>query len=287
LASKAWHHIWNASISKWGDTVIQTNLHGRRALINFANPYPFTLRQYRNYNAPQVEAVLATSEALGRPVRVVDVGAAVGDTALLLLERCKLRIAHLDLIEGDQSFAEILRSNMRQSSATIHEVMLSDRPGPIRSLVRSQHQGTASSEGKETVQATTLDELLVGTAPDVLKVDTDGYDGPILAGAGSLLAEFRPTVLFEWHPKLCRNVGSSDEQGFISLRRAGYDRFIFFTKFGQFSHFGTDSLQELRELCLTSFTLNDWHYDVLALHEKSTLDEVGVADLRYWGSGGW
>ena len=58
-------------------------------------------------------------------------------------------------------------------------------------------------------------------------------------------------------------------------------------KFGQFSHFGDSYLDELRKLCLESTTLIDWHYDVVALHTSSLVNEVRLADLTFWGQSGW
>lgn len=262
-------------------------LHGRRALINFANLYPLSTRLYPNYNAPQVEVVLATAAERGRAVNVVDVGAAVGDTALLLLERCREEIGWIDLVEGEPAFASLLRWNVRDAPAEVHEVTLSASSGMIPALVRSQHEGTASAEGSSYVPATTLDLLLERKEVDVLKLDTDGYDGPIISGGRGTLSRCRPTVLFEWHPKLCQKVGVEDGLAFACLKDAGYHRFIFFTKIGQFSHFGVECLQDLRKLCLNSTTLHDWHYDVVALHDTSTLSAVDVADLQHWGRSGY
>jgi len=59
---------------------------------------------------------------------------------------------------------------------------------------------------------------------------------------------------------------------------------VFFTKYGQFSHFGDACLDQLERLCVTSQTLPDWHYDVVALHSSSEIDEVVLADLSHWGS---
>ena len=88
LIGPIWQRLANQANVKWGRDEVSTTLHGRRVTINFANPYPRTVRRYTNYNAPQVEIVALAAEAAGAPVTVVDVGAAVGDTALLLLERC-------------------------------------------------------------------------------------------------------------------------------------------------------------------------------------------------------
>jgi FkbM family methyltransferase len=245
------------------------------------------IRRFKNYNAPQVELVLATAAALGRPVHVVDVGAAVGDTALLLLDRCREVIDRLDCIEGDRDFFDVLVHNLPDPQVRVHNDVLADVPRDVRSLVRSQHSGTASAEGGYHVQATTLDALLAGARPDVIKIDTDGYDGRILAGSRNTLHSARPSVLFEWHPLMCRRLGTDEMQAFTELESQGYDRFLFFTKFGQFSHFGAEHLEVLCDLCLNSTTLPDWHYDVVALHASSPLDQLALADLRYWGSSGW
>jgi FkbM family methyltransferase len=282
MAGRLWRKAYAKCSHVWERSLVTTTLHGRRTVINFANPYPLFIRRFPFYNAPQVELVLATSEALGRPLHVVDVGAAIGDTALLLLEKCRDQISRLDCIEGEHAFAQLLSMNLGTDDVFIHESVLSETSGDVATLVRSQHQGTASAEGPGTRDATTLDCLLAGKRPDVIKVDTDGFDGPILAGARDLISGSFPAVLFEWHPVLCKRVGTDDSQGFGVLEAAGYDRFVFFNKFGEFSHFGTDRLDSLRRYCLTEKSRYDWHYDVIALHPNLKVDEVGVADLRHW-----
>jgi len=281
-----WQRAYDRAVRVWGDEDVATTLHGHNAIINFANPYPFHTAELPNYNAPQVEIIALTARALGRRVHVVDVGAAIGDTALLLLERCSQYIASLDCIEGEDRFCRTLERNLELTIATVHWAVCSDKIEAVGSLVRSQHEGTASAHGPAQVGATTLDCLLTGAAPDVIKVDTDGFDGKVLGGATSLLSASLPSVLFEWHPRICRVTGTDDGQAFSVLRGAGYTRFIFFTKFGDFSHFGDEHLDQLRELCLSTTTLADWHYDVVALHSESPVDEVELADLGNWARGG-
>jgi FkbM family methyltransferase len=279
---QVWLRARRLATERWGNEDVKVKLHGRWATINFANPYPIAVRKFEFYNAPQVELVTLASEHLARPINIIDVGAAVGDTALLILTRCEGAVRRLDCVEGDPEFVRTLRLNLAQPEVEIHEAMLSDVAGPIASLVRSQHAGTASSHGAGRVNATTLDELFLDTAPDVVKTDTDGYDGNILAGGHRLLERWHPAVLFEWHPSLCTLVGTEPLRAFEVLRQAGYDRWVFFTKFGRFSHFGDACLEQFVRLSTTSTTLSDWHYDVVALHPSSPIDEVELADLRHW-----
>ena len=281
--SPMWKRMHRAAIRRWGEQTVVTQLHGAPLEINFANPYPFTVARHPQYNAPQVEAVAATSKALGRAVVAVDVGAAVGDTALLLFSRLDARVLdELLCVEGDARFATLLRRNLAGRRATVFEAMLSDEPGLVGGLERTEHAGTASAVGAEAVAATTLDALFGDRRVDVVKVDTDGFDGRIIAGGRRLLAEQRPTVLFEWHPELCRKAGTDPMQAFEVLQAAGYRRFTWFTKFGGFSHFGTAELERLAELCQSARNLHDWHYDVIALHQASAVDDLAVADLRTW-----
>jgi FkbM family methyltransferase len=279
---RLWRFAYQRACLKWANAPVRTRLYGQPAVINFANPYPLYAREFPNYNAPQVELVFRTSEALSRPVAVADVGAAVGDTALLLQERCGELISVLHCIEGDEEFCSLLRANLQGPMVNIYQAMLSDSVGEIPQLTRADHQGTATATGAVTVPATTLDELLAAAEVDVLKIDTDGFDGRILGGASRILQAQRPSVLFEWHPPACRRAGTSDAEAFDHLKAAGYTRFLFFDKYGDFSHFGEEHVAELRELCLSSSHLIDWHFDVAALPHGSKVDDIALADLRFW-----
>lgn len=95
VAGDVWRRVRRAAASRWGNENVVTLLHGRNAVIDFVNPSPFDVRRQPNYNAPQVELVAACADVLGRPVHIIDVGASIGDTAMLLFERCDEAIARL------------------------------------------------------------------------------------------------------------------------------------------------------------------------------------------------
>lgn len=284
IRGRMWRMGWRWAERRWGSRLVGILLHGRHAKINFANPYPLYARQFPNYNGPQVEAVLLSAELTGGSVDVVDVGAAVGDTALLLFATCKDTIQVLHCVEGEPDFYRLLERNLRGTRAIPHLAMLADAARDVPSLIRAQHQGTASAQGRAGVRATSLDSL-IGSA-DVIKVDTDGYDGLILAGASRLLLR-SPVVLFEWHPLACRRVGTEERQAFEVLDSHGYDRFVFFSKFGEFSHYmfclDHEALDAYADICLASATLQDWHYDVLALPPSAQCAALtSIAGLERW-----
>src|SRR6266567_4742525 len=63
---------------------VRTTLHGYSVFINRGNIYPFIASDTPLFNAPLVQLVHEAFRANKKPVEVLDVGAAVGDTILLL-----------------------------------------------------------------------------------------------------------------------------------------------------------------------------------------------------------
>ena len=147
------------------------------------------------------------------------------------------------------------------------------------------HGGTASAQGDSLIPSTTLDTLLRLAGADkldLLKIDVDGYDGQVLLGAKEILNRLKPAVIFEWHPILCRRTGNNWTDHFNSLDSAGYNSFIWFNKFGEFSHFsnGYDpvTIERLADLCFSTQSYPDLHYDVIALPPQSRISPRELAD---------
>jgi FkbM family methyltransferase len=223
-----------------------------------------------------------------QPITFVDVGAATGDTILLLYANCPNMIGNFYCVDGDLEFNTYLRNNLAHlKEGKIFSVMLSASEESVKELVRT-HSGTASAQGTSEVASTTLDALLQGSNPetiDIIKIDVDGFDGKVLCGARQLLSRYRPAVIFEWHPIICQQTSNNWIDHFDALKDSGYTKFIWFTKFGEFSHFtgnsDSQSLATMAKFCLESKTRDDWHYDVIALHESSLLLETPLAELAF------
>lgn len=77
-----------------------------------------------------------------------------------------------------------------------------------------------------TVGMTTLDDFCRGIQcrPDVVKIDVEGSEVDVLDGMTHVLAQYRPHVLVECHPRRGREPEST-LQVVSRLRRAGYDVF--------------------------------------------------------------
>jgi hypothetical protein len=191
-------------------------------------------------------------------------------------------------IDGDAEFSSYLKHNLRSiRSATCIFHQLSRATSLQSGLVRT-HAGTASAQGNDRVETDPLDYVFnkhaIG-AVDVLKVDVDGFDGEVLAGAQETLKRDRPGVIFEWHPGLCKQTANSWLTAFETLRSVGYSRSVWFNKFGEFSHFAnnhdTDNIERLARFCIAGQSLYDWHYDVISLPDEISGRDTALADLRF------
>lgn len=281
-----WRKLWNVACHTFHGPVA-TTLHGYRVTLNFGYTYPWFARRYPRLNQPLVELVQQTFSALQRPVFLVDVGAAVGDTVLLVDSNCPGAIGRFCCVDGDREFFRYLQKNLgARSNGELVLALLSDEEGHERGLVRI-HAGTASAQGTDLVPSRTLDSLLLekDRKVDVLKIDVDGFDGKVLSGARGILMQHVPNVIFEWHPILYRRTGNDYLKPFQVLVDCGYRTFVWFTKFGEFSHFtcGRDpeALEMTAQLCLREKHVDDWHYDVVALHSESVISPLNLAELSY------
>jgi len=280
-----WEPVYNALIAR-GRT-LRLTFHGREVLVNSGNTYPLIMRSFRSFNAPLLELVHELYKAKERPFRFVDVGSATGDTVLMVESNCPAMVSEYVCVDGDPVFFEYLKHNLSflPNVRYVH-AQLSRSAGYSPSLVRI-HAGTASAQGEEAVQTAPLDEVLgshaVGSV-DLLKIDVDGFDGEVLAGAIGILANDRPCVIFEWHPILCKQTGNDWREAFKALISNGYSRFVWFTNFGPFSHFmlhyHEPTIDALAEYCLRDVP-KDLHFDVVALHDSSPLDIESLAMLEY------
>lgn len=92
-------------------------------------------------------------------------------------------------------------------------------------LGRLTYPGVAS-KGKEWVPVIPLNSLGVGCL-DLIKLDIEGSEAHALAGAGHLLRNFQPAILFEAHESVLNEQGSSISYLLGALRFWGYTIFSF------------------------------------------------------------
>lgn len=285
--SALWWKIWQKGWRVFTGPVT-TKIHRRKVVLDFGHVYPIYSRLYPTYNNPLIQLVYECFSANKSAITLVDVGANIGDTILLLDDKCPHMVGKFYCIEGDPEFFAYLQQNLAyRKDGELFLAVLSSSNSAENELVRTR-AGTGSAQGKGQTPACTLDSIFFNSDAkqiDVLKIDVDGLDGKVLLGATRVLHRYQPAVIFEWHPLLCQQTGNSWTEHFEILEKAGYSRFIWFDKFGKFSHFTEDydkrSIRLLAELCQNSQIYVDWHYDVVALPPNSSISPVALAELAF------
>jgi spore maturation protein CgeB len=231
---------------------------------------PTILANHPNFGRNLADVVVAL-EAQGP--RVIDIGANIGDTAILLARFAPG--AKVLCIEGDPRFIPYLKSNTAQiNGVTIAEAILSDRSEQVRGEFVTK-KGTAHvviGEGGGWLQVRSLDDVLQAypefSCPDVIKIDTDGFETAILRGAKGVLGSARPVVFYEWHPGFYNMAGEDNVGHADLLMDLGYDGFMIFTNVGELllrvRRPGHEVLESLAAFSRARRHIDDWHFDVAA-----------------------
>lgn len=215
-----------------GETILLPMSHD---LPQFANAFP----EY-NFNLGHLAAVMA--RCLGRPLVAIDIGANVGDTAVLLLKNGAERVV---CVEGSPRYAELLKRNTcHLPGIVISQGLAAFANAPDRICI-SESMGTGhvvpSSDGAG-VPVLTLEEVLAAhdlnpRAVDLVKIDTDGYDGAIIRHHAAFFAHVKPIVHFEYMFSSADRISNAphlpDEEVWETLAEAGYDRIVIYRNTGE------------------------------------------------------
>lgn len=131
---------------------------------------------------------------------------------------------HVVAFEPSARNAAALRRNVAMNNLTqvvVREMAVSDSVGLAGFCPGDNDQSGTLGAGPCTVATTTIDHEVRGTGciPDVLKIDVEGAEDRVLAGAARTLAEHRPLVVCELHV----DMASLDHPVPVSLAALGYD----------------------------------------------------------------
>jgi FkbM family methyltransferase len=187
------------ALVRWTDPIVAYELEGSLVRLPLSHPLPYTRSRFPEYSLAVGEIAGSLHARRDHNLRIVDVGANVGDTLAII--RSKAPTAVVLCIEGEPAFANLLRQNADALGPVIIEETLVG-PGYAEATMAAGRHGTASlvvGVGEHRTEA--LPDVLMRhpgfERADLVKIDTDGYDIPILIGAGRWLAERLPVLFFE------------------------------------------------------------------------------------------
>jgi FkbM family methyltransferase len=185
---------------------------------------------------PWVTRAMLKTLRLG--MRVADIGAHVGYHTCVMADAVG-EAGHVHAIEANPRSAALLRKTIAANGfynrTSCHEVVVGDRSGEVdfhmfRGLTGSSSvlpmQETASRYGDvvdvERLRCEPLDSIIADSRLDAMKIDCEGSEPAIIAGAGSLLAS--PTlrhIFMEYSPYFYRD-RERPVRMFADLERLGF-----------------------------------------------------------------
>lgn len=191
---------------------------------------------------------------LRRGMTFVDVGANEGLFSLFAARRVgpEGRVISVEPSSRERrQLGENIRRN-RLANVAIVPHALADRPGSARLRIASQlhgghntlgefgHQGVGAV-GSEDVPVETLDALAERLAlgrVDIVKIDVEGAELKVLAGARALLTAMRPVLLIEANPGALHGQGTSVGEVLELLRGLDYEIHVFSERTGEVEPLG-------------------------------------------------
>jgi FkbM family methyltransferase len=121
----------------------------------------------------------------------IDVGANAGSYTILASGVATARSIAFEPIAGTADRLDLnVCANGLADRVTVHRLGMGALPGRARFTTDEDttNHVAASGEGGTEIEIETLDRVLAATAPTLLKIDTEGFEPEVIAGAGSVLA---------------------------------------------------------------------------------------------------
>jgi FkbM family methyltransferase len=212
------------------------------------------------FDFAKLQTALAILAREGQPVptHLIDVGANIDTITIPALKRGLLQTA--TAIEPHPHNLRLLRANIAlnglEDRVTVLAQAVGDRSGVTLHLHESATNSGNHSIGAEgiPVASSRLDDLDFPSAPSLLWMDIEGYEGHALIGAERLLAA-GTSVVCEFNPSYLRASGG------MSMMKAALDGHKIFN-IDHEAHPSTTTLEALETLHGSTFT------DILAIPKK-------------------
>jgi len=137
---------------------------------------------------------ILTKHLVGKKLhRIIDIGAWWGPWTLHWQQHSE----KIEIFEPNKTILPMLEHNIANfNNCTLHKTALGDKKGTV-SMAYESHSGTnhvTSLDGDVTLN--TLDSYNF-TDVDVIKIDVEGYEIPVLMGAKRTILQYKPILQIE------------------------------------------------------------------------------------------
>ena len=234
-ARRVWSAARDACIRYGDDPCCSMEVHGTVLRIPTSHPLPLYLSKH-----PEYDRILGRLGEFVRArhgnLRAIDVGANIGDSiAAMRGDSSDVIVA----IEANPGYFQYLESNWGDTQGVDLYGLYCTAHDASGKYEVHEYSGTAcitESAGGQQMNARSLDSIVeehAGCRPvNLIKIDTDGHDHEVIAGAVKTIKEHKPAVLFE-----CEAFSDAKYVEYIMgsiklFKDAGYGQMLVYDNYG-------------------------------------------------------
>jgi FkbM family methyltransferase len=220
---------------RFGKIVVTREVAGAKLAMPWAHRLPDYVKAFPSYGRNLVDLAEALHGA--EPLKVIDIGANIGDSALQILARVDARILCVD---GDPYWLPFLRRNtgdearIALEAALVVEQVGAATLAPVRQSGTTRFVSSAAPVGAAQITSQDLRDRHPEFADvRLIKSDIDGYDCRVVPLLARAWTDADPVLFFEYDPGLTRRTGDDHpERIWDELERLGYVHAAVWTNFG-------------------------------------------------------
>ncbi len=209
IPGKYW--LYRRFLARYGNRLIKHNLYGKNFYVPW-DQWCFWLDYGpENYYRKEIDPLIETINRENDRVTLFDLGADIGVVSALLVGNCP-NIASLIAVEPNPISFEILNKNINKlkPKKALLNVAISDHQGSadliFNQQLASDHEAYIQTSASGKTQVTTVDRIASQldypiSETIVLKVDVEGQEQKMFAGASDTISKASKVILFiELHP---------------------------------------------------------------------------------------
>ncbi|HVS80700.1 MAG TPA: FkbM family methyltransferase [Pyrinomonadaceae bacterium] len=272
VRGKFWAFLRRVLIRLLNDPTCSLPLHGRPLKLPLSHALPGYLKNYQYYDRLPERISEYLHQKQGH-LRCIDVGANIGDSIASFYKN------DMDIflaIEPNPKFYKFLVANWSWNKNIKSIAIVCSSKSAYGTFTIQERNGTASILETENGTKMTRQPLdaIVNDYPDfmnsnILKIDTDGHDFEVIAGAEKLISSNQLAVLFE-----CAVFANDDnyvEDCLNTLKffqNNGYNYFLLYDNYGNLmGKYPLSDLSAFRNLLFFQLTSPFYYFDILVMKD--------------------
>ena len=271
---RIWKKAYKIILAK--NPVVKSKINNQECEMPFSHNGVYYTLKYKNYDK-QLKRICDYVKSIegGRILNIIDVGANIGDTVLNIGDKDNNYL----VVEGEKEYNQFIPQNLKGYKYILEECFCGEKDENDVGVSINMESGTAKLTFSETqcehIDVKTIDSIVDhhNFKPDILKIDTDGFDFKVLRGAQKILSLYKPVLFFEWTINELEQVGENPISIFPFLESMGYEQLIVFDNYGNFMcQMSSGDRNLLKQLIEYTRCEVIYYFDVCAINKESNLE---------------